>query len=394
MTNHTPDSTSISLALELLTEHGMDRVGDALQILINEAMQIERSEFLRAAPHERTSERRGYANGFRPKRLKSKLGDLQFDVPRVRGLEGADESFYPSALERGVRSERALKLAVAEMYVQGVSTRKVAQITKQLCGTEVSSSQVSRAAKLLDEEIAAWQNRPLGEFKYLLLDARYEKVRHGGSVIDCAVLIAVGIGGAQNKRSVLGVSVALSEAEVHWRSFLESLSKRGLHGVTCIVSDAHVGLAAARRSVFPSVPWQRCQFHLQQNAQAYVPKVAMRREVAADIRGVLHAPSRKEAERLLGISVDKYQKSAPRLSTWMEQALPEGLTVFDLPAPHRRRLRTSNLIERLNREIKRRTRVATLFPNTESVQRLVSAIVMETSEEWETGRIYLNTSTD
>ena len=391
MNNHTPDSTSISLALELLTEHGMDRIGEAVQILINEAMQIERSAFLKAAPHERTSERRGYANGFRAKHLKSKLGELQLEVPRVRGLEEDDEAFYPSALERGVRSERALKLAVAEMYVQGVSTRKVAKITKQLCGLEISSSQVSRAAKRLDVEISAWQNRPLGEFAYLILDARYEKVRHGGSVIDCAVLIAVGIN-TDGKRVVLGVSDAMSEAEVHWRDFLQALSKRGLHGIRCVVSDAHTGLKAARRSVFPSVPWQRCQFHLQQNAQAYVPKVAMRKEVAADIRGVLTAPNRTEAERLLGMCVDKYKKSAPKLSAWMEQALPEGLTVFDLPPAHRRRMRTSNLLERLNREIKRRTRVASLFPNTESVNRLVSAIVMEISEEWETGRIYLNTN--
>jgi len=210
-------------------------------------------------------------------------------------------------------------------------------------------------------------------------------------VIDCAVLIAVGID-TNGKRAVLGVSVALSDAEVHWRNFLQSLSKRGLYGARCIVSDAHTGLAAARRSVFPSVPWQRCQFYLQQNAQAYVPKVAMRKKVAADIRGVLTAPNRTEAERLLSMCVEKYKKSAPKLSAWMEQALPEGLAVFDLPPAHRRRMRTSNLLERLNREIKSRTRVASLFPNTESIHCLVSAIVMGISEEWEAGRIYLNTS--
>jgi len=393
MNDHTPDSTSISLALELLTEYGTDRVGEVVQILLNEAMQIERSAFLQAAPHERTAERRGYANGFRSKHLKSKLGELQLEIPRVRGLGEGDEGFYPSALECGVRSERALKLAVAEMYILGVSTRKVAKITKQLCGLNVTSSQVSRAAKLLDDEISEWHNRPLGEFRYVLLDARYEKVRHGGSVVDCAVLIAIGIG-VDGKRTVLGVSVALSEAEVHWRSFLEGLSKRGLHGMRCITSDAHKGLGAARRAVFPSVPWQRCQFHLQQNAQAYVPRIGMRQEVAADIKAIFNAPNRMEAERLLGMCVDKYKQSAPDLSNWMEDALPEGLTAFDLPTAHRRRIRTSNLLERLNREIKRRTRVASLFPNAESIKRLVSAILMEISEDWETGRIYLNMDTE
>ena len=393
MTNRTPDPTAISMALELLTSNGMEAVGEAVQILINEAMQLERSDFLAAGPHERNAGRRGYANGFRDKRLKSKLGELDFKVPRVRGLQDGDEGFYPSALERGVRSEKALKLAIAEMYVQGVSTRKVAAITKELCGLDITSSQVSRAAKLLDEEIDAWRIRPIGEHRYLILDARYEKVRHGGSVVDCAVLMAVGVG-VDGKRRVLGVSAALSEAEVHWREFLEDLSRRGLHGVQAITSDAHTGLRAALRSVFPSVPWQRCQFHLQQNAQAYVPQIGMRKEVAGDIRSVFAAPNRSEADRLLGKLVEKYRTKAPRLATWAEENVPEGLTAFALPAAHQRRLRTSNSLERLSREVKRRTRVATLFPNTESLLRLAASVVMEISEDWETGRIYLSMDTE
>jgi len=323
MTNHTPDSTSISMALELLTEYGMEGVGDAVKILLNEAMHIERSRFLQAGPHERTENRRGYANGFRSKQLKTKLGELSLAIPRVRGVADGTEGFYPTSLERGIRSEKALALAVAEMYLQGVSTRKVAAVTKELCGLDVTSSQVSRAAKLLDEGIEAWRNRPLGEFRYLILDARYEKVRHGGSVVDCAVLMAVGID-LEGKRMILGVSAALSEAEVHWREFLESLCKRGLHGVRAITSDAHSGLKAALRSVFPSVPWQRCQFHLQQNAQAYVPQVGMRKDVAADIRSVFNAPNKAEADRLLQIAVDKYAKKAPKLSSWMETNVPVG----------------------------------------------------------------------
>ncbi len=397
MTHHEPDATTIAMALELLTEHGLNGVAPAIEILLNEAMQLERSAFLRAGPHERTDERRGYANGLRAKQMKTRFGELDLRVPRVRGLAEGEEGFYPQALERGERSERALKLAVAQMYIEGVSTRKVTAITRELCGLEITSSQVSRAAKLLDEEIAAWRDRPLGEYRYLVLDARYEKVRHGGSVIDCAVLVALGVG-ANGKRTVLGVSSALSEAEVHWRAFLESLCARGLYGVQLITSDDHSGLRAALRAalraVFPAVPWQRCQFHLQRNAQAYVPHVGSRKEVAQDLRDIFNAPNRPEADRLLGLAGKKHREKAPALSDWMEQALPEGLTVFALPLAHRRRLRTSNAIERVNREIKRRTRVASLFPSTDSLIRLVAAVAMEIAEDWETGRIYLSMDTE
>jgi transposase-like protein len=297
-------------------------------------------------------------------------------------------NFYPSFLERGIRSERALKIALAEMYVQGVSTRKVTSIIEELCGFEVSSEEVSRAAKLLDEELTCWRNRPLGKFIYLILDARYEKIRHGGSVVDCAALIAYGID-EKGTRHILGVSISLSEAEVHWRRFLESLVSRGLYGLTCITSDAHSGLKAALKSVFPGIRWQRCQFHLQQNAQAYVPKQKLKKEVAEDIRGIFNARNEEEAKRLLGLTIDKYAKSAPALSAWMGENISEGLSIFNLPFSHRRRLRTSNMAERVNKEIRRRTRVATLFPNVESCERLISAILVEISEEWETGKIYL-----
>ena len=384
----TTESNPLDLMIQVLEEYGFEGMASAIQILVNEAMKIERSETLRADPYERTDERRGYANDFKPKTLATRIGKLQLQVPQTRGVE-----FYPQSLERGVRSERALKLAVAEMYVQGVSTRKVTQITSELCGLDISSSQVSRCAQLLDEELRSWRERPLGKLSYLIVDARYEKVRHGGSVVDCAVLVAVGVL-PDGKRTVLGVSVSLSEAEVHWREFLSSLVERGLHGVEMITSDAHEGLKAARQSVFSGVPWQRCQFHLQQNAAAYVPKVDMRSEVAADLRGVFNAPDAHEAERLLKLAADKYRPKAPKLAEWMERSVPEGLTVFTRPSAHRRRLRTSNMLERLNKEIHRRTRVATLFPNEASLLRLVSAVLAEVDEEWQTGKRYLNTETD
>jgi transposase-like protein len=363
-------------------------MAQAMQMLMNEAMKIERNEVLNAAPYERCSDRRGYANGYKPKTVNTRIGSLELAVPQTRNIE-----FYPKSLERGVRSERALKLAVAEMYVQGVSTRKVAEITQELCGLDITSSQVSRAAQLLDEELHQWRNRPLGEIPYLILDARYEKVRHGGSVIDCAVLIAIGIT-PQGKRSILGVSVSLSEAEIHWREFLQSLQDRGLHGVQMIVSDDHAGLKQARKARLAGVPWQRCQCHLQRNAAKYVPKVSMRKEVAEILRKIFDTVDLHAAEQLLGATVKKYQKSAPKLATWLEANIPEGLTVLGLPAAHRTRLRTTNMLERQNREIKRRTRVATLFPNEASLLRLVSAVLSEISEDWETGKTYLNMETE
>lgn len=390
MAHHEEKATAIEHVLEVLSEHGLEGMAEAMQTLLNEAMKLERSAFLGARPGERSRERIGHANGFKPKTVRSRLGALALQVPQVRPLPGGEPvSFYPQALERGLRSERALKLAIAEMYVQGVSTRKVTEITRELCGLDVTSTQVSRAAAALDEELRAWRERPLPRCRYLVLDARYEKIRHGGSVIDCAVLVALGVREEDGKRMLLGVSVSLSEAEVHWRSFLESLRHRGLAVTTLVTSDDHAGLRAARRAVFPNLPWQRCQFHLQQNAQAYVPHVGMRPEVARDLRAIFQAPDRGDAEERLAKAVAKYRERAPRLAEWMETNVPEGLAVFALPESHRRRMRTVNSLERLNRELHRRTRVAGLFPNEGSLLRLVSALAAEVSDEWETGRVYL-----
>lgn len=375
--------TALDQITELLAEHGFDGLASAVTVLLNEVMKIERAAALGAGPYQRSEQRKGYANGYKPRTLHTRIGPLTVEVPQARGVE-----FYPSALEKGVRSERALKLAVAEMYVQGVSTRKVAAITEQLCGLEVTSSQVSRAAAALDEELGQWRSRPIGETPYLILDARYERVRHGGQVVSCAVLVAIGID-AEGRRSILGVSVSLSEAEAHWREFLASLQARGLHGVRMVTSDAHAGLKEALAARLTGVPWQRCQFHLMHNAMAYVPRSGMRKEVAASLRAVFDAPDRPEAERQLGLAVAKYRGKAPKLAEWLEANAAEGLAVFALPPPHRRRLRTSNMLERLNKELKRRTRVAGLFPNEPSALRLVSAVAMEISEEWETGRKYL-----
>jgi len=394
MAHHENEATTMHGVLDMLVENGLEGMAEAMATMLNEAMKLERSIALRAEPGERSPERLGYANGFKAKRVNSRAGRLALEIPQVRPLpDGEAVSFYPRSLERGLRSERAFKLAIAEMYLKGVSTRKVAEITRELCGLDVTSAQVSRATADLDEQLEAWRNRELGECPYLVLDARYEKVRHGGSVVDCAVLVAVGVR-ADGKRTVLGASVALSEAEVHWREFLETLQKRGLYGVRCIASDDHAGIKAALAARFPGTPWQRCQFHLQRNAQAYVPRQEMKQPVARDLRAVFNATDRRDAEERLARTAEKYRKPAPKLADWMERAIPEGLTVFDLPEAHRRRMRTTNVLERLNREIRRRTRVATLFPNEDSLLRLVTAVVAEISDEWEIGRIYLSMESD
>jgi len=297
MAHHEEQPAAIESVLELLSEHGLGAMAKAMQTLLNEAMKLERSEFLRASPGERTDERAGHANGFKDKAMRTRVGSLALRVPHVRPLPGgAPLGFYPQSLERGERSERALKLAIAEMYVQGVSTRRVTEITRELCGLEVTSTDVSRAAAELDAQLTAWRERPLGRCAYLVLDARYEKVRHSGSVISCAVLVAMGVREEDGKRMLLGVSVSLSEAEVHWRAFLEGLRKRGLEVTKLVTSDDHAGLRAARRAVFPNLPWQHCQFHLQQNAQHYLPNVALRPQVAGDLRSVFNTADRGEAD--------------------------------------------------------------------------------------------------
>jgi putative transposase len=369
--------------VQQVKEQGLAILPELIRMVINAAMQAERSEHLQAGPYQHTQERRGYANGFKPKTMQTRVGEITFAIPQVR--EGG---FYPPALEKGLRSERALTLALAEMYVQGVSTRKVKAITEQLCGVNVSSSAVSQAAAQLDAELEKWRKRPLDEIPFLFLDAYYEQVREDGQVRHLAILVAVGITPA-GKREILGVSVSLSEHEVHWRAFLESLKQRGLGGVQLITSDDHAGLRAARVAVFGGIPWQRCQFHLQRNAQAYVPHTYMQAEVADDIRTIFDAPDRITAEAYLTKTVAKYQQSASRLSEWLAANIPEGLTVFVFPASFRRLLRTTNGVERLHREVRRRARVVSIFPNPASCLRLVSAILAEISEEWLTGRTYI-----
>ena len=375
------EDTAIEAVLEQLIVDGAGGIGPAFARMFELAMRLERERFLHAGHYERSHDRRGYANGYKPKRLDTPAGTITVQVPKTAGHE--NEPFYPQSLERGQRSVRAVMLAVAEMYIKGVSTREVEAILRQFGIESLSSTQVSRAARQLDTELELWRNRPLGEVRYLILDARYERMRHDGIVRDVAVLSAIGIGPDEQQRRVLGVSVALSEAEVHWRAFLDSLVARGLRGVEFIVSDDHAGLRAARRAVFGGATWQRCQFHLAQNAIHHAPNVQIRARIGSELRHVWNQPTLPKAQIALAELVASYQTCAPKLAAWLEQNVPEGLAVFSLPEAHQRRMLTSNPIERsIQQEIKRRTVKVRVFPSEDSLLRLVSAILVEIDEQW------------
>lgn len=339
MTSNQKYTPLIEEALVELACQGVNSLGPVLERLFNELMLLEREEVLQASPHERTEERKGYANGFKNKMLQTRFGKLKLKVSKAR-----DASFYPSCLEKGTRSERALGLALAEMYVNGVSTRRVKRITEELCEYEVSSTQVSRLAQALDEELEKFRSRPLGKMIYVYLDARYEKVRENGCIQDLALFTAVGVN-KQGCREILGISCALSEAEVHWRKFLEDLFKRGLSGVELVISDDHAGLKKARQAVIPGVPWQRCYFHLSQNAQAYATSKEMRQEIAQTIRDIYDAPEKEEACLRLRKSIERYEEKSKSFSEWMEANCEEAMNFYQFSREHWKKIRTNNASE-------------------------------------------------
>lgn len=373
------NDTELMEITQRLMMHGTEAFLDVMARMYNLAMKFERELHLSACSYERTERRTGYANGFKPKTIKTAAGMLKLQIPQVRG---AEVPFYPSSLERGIRSDRAFKMAIAEMYIKGVSTRKVQDVFHELCGIDVSAEQVSRATREMDEALEKWRCRPIGTVKVLFVDATYHKVRIDGVVVSAATFITAGIL-EDGHRAILSVDTDISEHEAHWRRVFSDMKQRGLRGVQLIVSDSHEGLRLARETAFPGIPWQRCQMHLQQNAQAYVSKSSLKAEVAADIRLIFNAHTLDEANRLLAQTVEKYAKSQSKLSAWMEDNLPEGFTVFRFPEEARQLLRTNNMTENINSQIKRRTQIIPAFPNVASLLRLVSALCADISDTWE-----------
>lgn len=362
-----------------------DLLAHVLRLGLQGLMEAERDAYVNAEPFERSGVRRTQRNGYKPRQLRTRVGTLELRVPQTR-----DGRFYPALLERYQRSEGALIAALAECYVQGVSTRKVRRICEELFREGLSAETVSRYARELDEELEPWRVRSLeGEFPYLILDARYEKVRREGRIVDAAVLVAIGVD-AQGYRQVLGIEVVYGETELTWSEFLAGLRERGLRGVQLVVSDAHAGLGDARREHLGGVPWQRCQRHFLENALEKAPK-ALEEELHRRLRRVWdESGSYEEArEGLEAAAIWLEEHDLGEVADWLLAEGEETLSCFHFPERHGRRIRTTNGLERVNQEIKRRTRVVRIFPNRASCLRLVTALLKEWHEDWVTGRHYL-----
>jgi transposase-like protein len=382
MTHRKQDTTGMRIVQEAI-KGGDDPLRKLLQHTIQRVLEEELTSFLDADTYERTENRKGYRNGYKPRKLKTRVGRIELLVPKDR--EGR---FQTELFEKYQRNEKALTLAIMEMYIQGVSTRKVKKITEELCGLEISRSQVSALAKGLDEDIVIWRNRVLeNEFPYLVVDARYEKVRRGGHVIPQGVLIVVGIR-EDGYRETLGVWNADSENEQSWSEVFRDLKERGLKGVHYIVSDDHKGLVQSVKRHFQGILWQRCQVHFIRNVLNLVSRKD-RSKILRYLKEITESTSRESARKRLAETVDALETTHPKVAEYLDTYGEEILAVYALPEQHRKRMRSTNMLERYNEEIKRRTRVVRIFPNEQSCIRLVVALAMETNEEW-MARRYMN----
>jgi transposase-like protein len=368
----------------LLDDPGFLR--EVLERVLQEMLEAEMTHHIGAAPYERSATRTGHRNGYKPRTLRTRVGTLKLLVPQDR--EG---TFSTRLFSRYQRNEKALVLALMEMYIEGVSTRKVKEVTEELCGTSFSKSLVSSLAGSLDSELSAWRNRPLEAkaYPYVFVDARYEKVRVDGKVVSQGVLIVSAVRD-DGFREICGVEVADTESEASYHELFRSLKARGLKGVQLVVSDDHEGLKAAIARHFQGASWQRCQVHYARNLLGMVGHDDRRKELAEGLRGVFAAPSRLVALRLAHELAERWGESYPKVADHLAEHVEECLSCLTFPESHRRRIRTTNGLERLNQEIKRRTRVVRIFPNRASCLRLVTALAVEQSEEWITGRRYLD----
>ena len=364
------------------------QLAQLLESILNQVLDAQVSEHLQAERYERTDARQGYRNGYKPRQLATRVGTLSLRVPQVR-----DGVFSTELFERYQRSEQALVLTLMEMVVNGVSTRKVARITEELCGTSFAKSTVSELSQGLDPLVAAWNERDLRQQQYpfLLVDAVVLKVREGNRVRSCSVLVATGVNAA-GYREILGLQVGDSESERSWMDFFRWLKGRGLSGVDLVVSDNHGGLTAAIRVQFQGATWQRCQMHLSANISSAAPKV-VQEELHARVRALFEAPDLETARMLLDRIIADFTSQAPTAVAILERGFDDATAVLALPRPYRKRLRTINGQERLNEEIRRRERVIRIFPNRESAIRLLGAVLMEHDEQWSTGKRYLDMTT-
>jgi len=357
---------------------------NAVQEVVQEVLEAEMDETIGARKGERTSERNGYRSGYYFRGLTTRVGKMELRVPQDRAGRFSTEVF-----ERYQRSEKALVASMAEMYVQGVSTRKVKAVTEELCGHSFSASSISRINQTLDEELKKFATRRLEEeYPYLILDARYEKVREDGVIRSQAVMIAIGINW-DGRRSILAVELANRESGTSWRDFIHGLKERGLSGVFFVVTDDHAGLKKAIGELLPEAIWQRCYVHFLRNALDYLPRKADD-DCLQELRWIYDRRDLQEAQRDLQAWLQKWQQKYPRLCDWVDENIQETLSFYKLPLPHHKHLKSTNMLERLNEEIKRRTLVVRIFPNTNSCLRLIRALAVETHENWIEATRYLN----
>jgi len=371
------DYSSILDAIQSRSEQ--DWLKAMIEVVIKEVMEEELARHLGADQYERTSKRKGYRNGYKTRTLNTRAGKLELDVPQVRGAE----PYHPSMFGRWQRSERALLVACAEMYYAGVSTRKVSRVLEKMGGFSLSAATVSRVAMELDERLSEFRERRLDEksWPYLVVDARYEKVRHAGRIVSRAALIAVGVND-EGRREILAWSVRDGESEQTWAELFGDLKRRGVAGVELVVSDGHEGIRAALGRVYPKAAWQRCRTHFTRNA---LNKVSYKRRnaLAKDLRAIFRSPERALCVQAAKELVDQWESEAPRVARQIEEQFEQCLAVLELEPHHRRRLNSTNMIERLMREVKRRTRVVGIFPNDASCDRLIGAMLIEQHETWQ-----------
>jgi putative transposase len=377
-------STAARFALKDLAAGDQELMRHLVRAAMQEILEAEMTDTVGAEPGERTEGRLGYRAGHYPRTLITRVGKLELRVPRDR-----DGRFSTELFERYQRSEKALVSALAEMYVQGVSTRKVKAITEELCGHSFSASAISAVNKGLDESLSEFAHRQLDEpYPYLILDARYERVREGGVIRSQAVLIGIGIN-QEGYRQILGVDLAGRESQTTWRDFLVGLRDRGLHGVEFVVSDDHQGLRRSLMEILPEAAWQRCYVHFLRNALDHMPRKA-NDDCLQELRWLYDRRNLAEAQKDLSAWITRWQSVYPRLCDWVEENISETLTFYRLPLGHHKHLKSTNMLERLNEEIKRRTRVVRIFPNQKSCLRLIRALAVETHEGWLEEHRYLN----
>ena len=379
-----PKDIKISSPKQFALLNDPDFLNQAVTRFLQQFVEAEIATFLQAEPYQRTTDRTGYRNGYKPRIVKTRVGRIELSVPQDR--EGR---FHSGLFSRFQRSEKALILALQEAYLQGVSTRKVTKITEALCGTSFSKSQVSDLCQELDADINAWRERPLEQaYPYLIIDATYLYIRSGGHVASEGVLIVTGIA-ESGHRDILSLDVAHTETEATYTDLFKDLKKRGLKGVQLVISDHHEGLQNAIKRHFQGASWQHCQTHFHRNIKGITPP-KYQREVAEALKDVFNAPDHNTAQHRLSDMMDTYEQILPNVVDKIDRDIIHCLACFHFPKPHRRRIRTTNLLERLNREIKRRADVVQIFPNEEACERLIGALCMEWSEEWITGRRYLD----